>query len=372
MFRLGAKVNLFYFSLFFILVSSLAATTLKFKYIQGKKYIGLKELKSINHSLKVNWNPLLLVLELRHKNHSVRMKADEKFFISQGTQYPLQSPPLNRQGEFYLPEENLEEILTELGLPVHYRIKKEGVLFKNDPPKNTPKSSGGRLEFIMIDPGHGGKDPGAFGQYSAVEKKITLDVSLYLYHYLRKAYPQLHVYITRANDRFIALDKRSEKANQKLRGNNYGLFISLHCNSSLQSKVRGYEIFYLAQNPGSDEDRQVMIRENNNLDAGEADVGKIESFLLNSQILAESKMLARELNRTLLTQMKGVVVSRGVRRADFRVLRKSLMPAVLIEMGYISNSREVKVIQSQQYKERLARAVLDAVKNFIAHHPGLH
>jgi len=328
--------------------------------------LSFDELKKNIQNAQFSWNPLLLTAQIKHEKNEVRFQVDSSFYISNGDQYSLEYPPVFDSGNLYIPSALAEELFTGLGLPVHYSFQKKKVQVKSEKSGNTPNGS---LDFIMIDPGHGGKDPGAFGVSGVKEKDITFEVSRYLQNYLKKEFPLLKIYITRDRDSFIPLERRSDMANTKLKGNSFGLFISIHCNSALQKSVHGFEIFYLAQNPGSDEDRKVMMRENDIVSSGDPDIGTIESYLLNSQILAESKVLARQLNRTLMTEYGNMIVSRGVRRADFRVLRKALMPAVLLEIGYISNDHEVQVLQSEAFKKNLASSLSKGIKNFIKYRP---
>ena len=339
---------------------------LKYEHIAQKEYISLHKFRKLARNVDVKTDPLLLTAEFVYQKNSVRIQVDSNFYISNGDQYPLEYPPVFYKNEIYLPRALVEELFTDLGLSVKFNFSKENLFVKQE---SAPEKTRLNLDFIMIDPGHGGKDPGAFGITSVMEKKITLETSVYLYKYLKREYPGLKVYMTRYNDEFIPLETRSEMANKKIKADDFGIFLSIHCNSALQPRVSGYEIFYLSQNPGSDEDRKVMMRENDLVSSGDPEIGLIESYLLNSQILAESKMLARQFNRTLLTQLKGLVSSRGVRKADFRVLRNSLMPAILLEIGYISNNKEVSVLNSEKFKEELAKAVSAGIRNFLKYRP---
>lgn len=334
--------------------------------IDSREYISLTQFRKVAKNTKTDWDPLLLTLKIRHGRKIVKMQVDSKFYISNGEQYPLDFAPVFQKNNLYIPRPLVEELFTDLAIPVSFRFDDKSITVREET-KSKKALSG--LDFIVIDPGHGGKDPGAFSVNSVMEKKIALEVSTYINSYLKKEFPDIKIYMTRYKDEFLTLEKRSDIANEKLGNQRFGIFISFHCNSTLQNNIRGYEIFYLSQNPGSEEDRKVMMRENDLVASGDPEIGMIESFLLNSQILAESKVLARQLNRTLMTELKGTVVSRGVRKADFRVLRKSLMPAVLVEMGYISNASELKVLQTDSYKKKLAISIANGIRKFIKYTP---
>lgn len=343
-----------------------SVSRMEYDRLENKEYISLTRFKEIAKNSKIDLDPLLLTVNVIHGKKKVRFQVDSKFYAGDGEIYPLDYAPVYHKNDVYMPRQLVEELFTELGLTIRYKFEEKNVAVQEDEKK---VNSGGGLDFIVIDPGHGGKDPGAFGVSSVMEKKITLEVSTYVSEFLKQEFPGVKIYMTRNRDNFVSLEKRSDIANEKLKKDNFGIFISFHCNSTLAQSVHGYEIFYLSQNPGSEEDRKVMMRENDLVSTGDPEIGMIESYLLNSQILAESKMLARQLNRTLMTQLSGHVSSRGVRKADFRVLRKSLMPAVLVEMGYISNSGEASVLQTGEYKKKLSGALSAGIKNFIKYRP---
>jgi len=339
---------------------------LEYDKLEGGEYISLQRFKSVVKHTRVDFDPILLTAKIIHGKKTLRIQVDSKFYAVGDDLYSLEFAPVYHKNDIYLPRPLVEEVFTELALPVSYKFEKKNITVV-DEPKMDVKING--IDFIVIDPGHGGRDPGASSGTSVIEKKITMEVAEYLDDLLKREFPGVRIYMTRHKDVYVALEKRADIANDHLEKNNFGIFISLHCNATLERGIHGYEVFYLSQNPGSEEDRKVMMRENDLVSSGDPDIDSIESYLLNSQILAESKMLARQLNRTLMTELSGQVSSRGVRKADFRVLRKSLMPAVLIEMGYISNSDEAAVLQTGRYKKNLGDAISSGIKNFIKYRP---
>ncbi len=364
-------------ALFLALAPGLLAG-LGIQHIGGRPYVSLDEFLKASDKFKSEWNPLTLKLDITYEEKLVRMEIGAPYYISDGYQYQLQYGPTIQNNVIYLPRELVEELFTEFQLPIQYRFKENKVatIPKAAPTADQKKSPDiaprkAKLDFIVIDPGHGGKDPGAFGVSSIQEKEITLKVSQHLYYHLKKAFPETSVYITRFDDRFITLEGRAEIANRKLEKHGFGIYISIHCNSALTNKVHGYEIFYLAQNPSSEEARQVMLRENA-LVNGEGEVALLESFLLDSQLIAESKVLARQMDGAFRGELNGTVSSRGVRRADFAVLRHSLMPAILLEMGYISNSAEANMLQSKKFRDKLSAGVEEGIREFMKNRPGIN
>jgi len=334
--------------------------------IKGVGYLELQQL-SVVENLSSECDSLSLICEVNYGEKKVRIQVDKPFFISENIQYETGTPVIIRESKIYISQNMTEELFSELNIPLKYRFTAGELLIDYQKKRSTFES---RLEFIVIDPGHGGKDPGAFGINEVAEKDIVLSVSRYLFFSLKKRFPDINIFITRFNDEFISLGDRSIIANRKLNNHNFGIFISLHCNATFQKKIHGYELFYLAQNSSNEEARQVMLMENN-LVEGTRDIMGLESTLIDSQIISESKVLARQFDAAFMDIIGDRVISRGVRSADFAVLRETLLPSILVEMGYISNSREAMVLQSEEYKRLLSDAIGKGIDNFIANRPGI-
>ena len=228
------------------------------------------------------------------------------------------------------------------------------------------------IRFVVIDPGHGGKDPGAVGKGGIREKDITLKVARALEKKIRAAYPDLRVILTRKDDRFVELAGRTALANRQLKKGENGIFLSIHVNSSLSSKVSGYETFFLSQNPTNDEARSTAALENNVImledsrgeSKGRDDVDYIEAIMITTQIQKESAMLADAIQRGMAKRNRSFS-SRGVKKADFFVLRGVLMPAALVEIGYISNRKEATMLTNREHQEAIARGISDGLGRLI-------
>jgi N-acetylmuramoyl-L-alanine amidase len=228
-----------------------------------------------------------------------------------------------------------------------------------------------RIGFIIIDAGHGGRDPGAIGRGGLHEKKITLSVAGRLESYLKANLKGVRIILTRRSDKFIELATRTKIANGHLRENENGVFVSIHVNASISPRVSGFETYYLSQNPSNDEARATAALENNVVVLEEKshrksydDVEHMEAFMLTAQIQRESALLAECIQSGMdrnTTEFK----SRGVKKADFFVLRGSLMPAALAEIGYITNSREAQQLTRASYQEKLARGIGEGLASFI-------
>jgi N-acetylmuramoyl-L-alanine amidase len=234
------------------------------------------------------------------------------------------------------------------------------------PPPLRPSARGAREEIktIVLDPGHGGKDPGAIGRGGAAEKDITLQVALQVHHLLTKQLGK-RVLLTRDKDQFVELEDRARYANSI----NADLFVSIHVNSHPQRATRGVEIYHF----GEATDRralEVAARENGTpiQDTG---VGwqYLVADLLTTKKVQESLELAWTTKQAMIAQLDDHydVVDHGVKTAPFYVLRYTAMPSILAEIAFISNPTEERLMQSDLFIARMADAIFEGIKAFV--HP---
>lgn len=221
------------------------------------------------------------------------------------------------------------------------------------------------LDLVVIDPGHGGKDPGAIGATGTKEKDLTLDVALRLNKFLRNK--DVKTVMTRDSDKFIALSERTSIAN-KASGK---LFISLHCNSAKQRKAQGMETYFLAPSK-TERATEVALLENEAIRFEDTpDRYKAlteESYILMTMTQAtftlESELLAGLVQETV-TKKVGIR-DRGVDQAGFYVLIGASMPAILFEMAFISNKEEEKKLKDKKFRQKLAEEIGGAILKFLA------
>lgn len=219
--------------------------------------------------------------------------------------------------------------------------------------------------IIVIDPGHGGIEHGAIGSTGLLEKDITLTLARRLKRVLERRRPSLNVVLTRDEDRLLGLDERTAIANH----NQADLFLSIHLNSSARSEAHGAETYFLSTAATDDDARTFAAREN--LSPGAAaelppDLADLELVLWDlaqNRHLAESGALAESIQRHL-NRLTGTR-NRGVRQAPFRVLMGAMMPAVLVEVGFISNERQEALFRSSRYRADIVDALAVAVEEFL-------
>lgn len=219
------------------------------------------------------------------------------------------------------------------------------------------------LDTVVIDPGHGGKDPGTQG-HGMDEKDIVLDVAKILGGYLEEKLG-INVVYTRTDDRFIELRERGRIANEA----EGKLFISLHANAIEGASARGTETFFLGQHK-TEAARRVMERENRVVNM-ESNSGQYEALdeekLVRYALMQSANMRQSEYLAALIEEQFEERVnrrSRGVKQAGFQVLWEASMPAVLIEMGFLTNSSEARFLASENGKVYLASAIFRAVRDY--------
>lgn len=212
------------------------------------------------------------------------------------------------------------------------------------------------VRTIMIDPGHGGKDPGAQGLYGITEKDVNLRFAKLLGEALRKK--GFNVLYTRTSDVFIPLETRTDLANSK----GADLFISIHCNSHTAADSTGLETYSLNLANSRDAVR-VAARENAVSQKKVSDLQAILTDLMLSAKTSESKDLARFVQKKALAGLRGSwhTRDRGPHEAPFFVLIGANMPAVLVELGYITNPEEAKRLTSEPYLHALAQGMADGI-----------
>ncbi len=221
------------------------------------------------------------------------------------------------------------------------------------------------LCVVVIDPGHGGKDPGAIGYKGIREKDVCLAIATELKKVLDEI-PSCKALLTRTTDRFLSLDDRSAIAN----AHNADLFISIHANSHNDRKLKGIETYYL--NFSSDETaRRVAARENFTTPSKISDLEMILFDLMQSEKINKSSILAGYIHNALVSNiMKSYKDLRnlGVKHAPMRVLIDAEMPCILIETAFISNPTEARRLKTKDYQRLLAQAIVSGIDNYKVGH----
>ena len=228
------------------------------------------------------------------------------------------------------------------------------------------------VNIIVIDAGHGGKDPGNLGtgRYKDREKDVSYDVSLLIKQYVEQYLPGTKVVLTREDDRFIELYQRTVIANRA----KADLFISIHCNANDNHQAYGTESFVLGMGERDQklnrtaqlENASRLLEDNWESNYTELDASNPAAIIAlrayQDAFLEQSISIANEIQNQFQTRVKRR--NRGVKQQPLAVLRGSTMPAVLVELGFLTNHSEEDFLQSTQGKELLASAIYRAIKEY--------
>ena len=222
-----------------------------------------------------------------------------------------------------------------------------------------PKAPG--IQVIVVDAGHGGVEVGAKGSTGLLEKDITLDMAKRIQAGLTKSLG-VRVILTRDSDKQVSLDDRTAIANHE----RADLFLSIHVNASRADKARGAETYFLSYQATDGESRALAALENNTIGVetppGNSELGLVLWDLAQSHYLSESSKLAETIQSNLNDLLR--IESRGVKQAPFKVLMGATMPAVLVEIGFITNPEEEVRLKDGDYRERIAQAIVQSVATF--------
>jgi N-acetylmuramoyl-L-alanine amidase len=216
---------------------------------------------------------------------------------------------------------------------------------------------------IVIDPGHGGKDPGAIGPGGLMEKTVVLQIAKELRQIIRATLPHVRVILTRETDRFIPLKRRAEVANQ----HEAQLFISIHANSSPRRDASGIETWYLSFAANA-QAKQIAARENQmqetQLSALEIILRDLQQTDRINQSAVLASMAQTSLARHMAEQYDGII-DRGVDGAPFVVLLHTAMPSILVEVSFVSNPRDEKRLGNQTYQRTLAQGIFRGLHRYL-------
>ncbi len=212
------------------------------------------------------------------------------------------------------------------------------------------------MRTVVIDPGHGGKDPGTMSIRGIKEKNIVLNIAKRLKTYL---YDEgINAVLTRDSDRFISLWRRAQIANER----QADFFISVHVNAARHKYVNGVEVFYLSD-AVDDFARAMQLSENAALQYENSSAVAVTLWnMLCAENRAESIELAESISQSICKTLH--TKNRGIKAAKFYVLKGAQMPAVLIEVGFLSNSEEGTKLKDKDYQDNLAKAIADGILSY--------
>lgn len=221
---------------------------------------------------------------------------------------------------------------------------------------------------ILIDPGHGGKDPGAFGTFKqngksvrVTEKTVVLNTAKILTALLKKAYPNKKIIMTRSTDKTLTLEDRTLTANSVSLGRNEAvLYISIHANASLDKKANGYEAWYLS--PGF---RRTVLDKNAATD--DASLFPILNSMMEEEYTTESILMSKFIMDGLSATIGDVAKARGIKAEEWFVVKNANMPSALVEIGFVTNEKEALLLNTNDYLQKVARGLYNGIAAFVTH-----
>lgn len=235
--------------------------------------------------------------------------------------------------------------------------------------RNKPANPKERKFRVLIDPGHGGKDPGAVRRGSSKEKELNLDVAKRLYNLLRKE-KNFEVKISRNTDVFIALGERAKM------GNDFkaDVFISIHANAAKRASANGFEVYFRSDKASDAEAAETAALENEALQYEGKSGGNVSfadlllKSLATNENINQSSKLAGHIRNSVNTKKSSIGIKvhqkSAIKQANFYVLRGVHAPAVLVEMGYLSNAQDRKKLNTKNVRQKIAEAIRSGVLSY--------
>ena len=233
-----------------------------------------------------------------------------------------------------------------------------------------PEEKIARLATIVIDAGHGGEDPGALGRHGSREKDVTLSIARRL-KALVDAEPNMRALLTRDGDYYLSLQARVDKA-EKVRAD---LFVSIHADAFVRPHARGSSVFALSERRATSEAARWLASKENEADlvGGVSLKGKDTHVKRTIMDLLQTATIdySLRLGSSVLKRLEGVntLHKPHVEQASFAVLKSPEVPSILVETAFISNPQEEKRLNDEAYQEKLARALLEGIRDYLAKHP---
>ncbi len=332
--------RLFIFSIFLPVFFYGCASVPSGGYTYSAKEIDIKD---ICHRFNVHWDldSINQVVVLTKNGKEARLLLGSRTAVVNGQRVTLNEAIKRKRGSIVVPSDFKSKIIDRL------REEAQTALI--------------RYLHIVIDPGHGGKDPGAVSQRGLYEKTINLDISKRLEKILKKE--GMQVTLTRIDDVFITLEERAAIAHKA----KADLFISIHANANPSKRIKGFETYYLRRLDGQtlkevfqSQPVEELLKSKNI--KRHSIVDEIVFDMLYQHKQKESARLAQYI--TDQTTRKLDVENRGCKMAGYSVLRHTLIPAVLIEVGYLSNRSEEKLLSQEHYRQQLAEQIAASITSY--------
>ena len=300
-----------------------------------------------NQGATLSWDSLSSSGILEKNGHTVSFRVDDELVIADYRNFYITDAPIQKNGNVFITE-NFAEVCSKV-----FSLTSSTGYFK--------------IGAVLIDAGHGGKDPGAVETHTIngkkvtlQEKDITLSVAKKLYAKLQSQYSDKKILMTRTEDKFLSLEERVEIANNvELKDHEAILYISIHVNAAFDKKASGFEVWYLS--PGY---RRTVIDENTLEDKS---LAPILNSMLEEEYTTESILIAKYISEGLEALCGNEMNNRGIKQEEWFVVRNANMPSVLVELGFVTNPTEAKLMADDSYLQKMTNGIYNGLVEFITH-----
>ena len=300
-----------------------------------------------NQGAVLSWDSLSSSGILEKNGHTVSFRVDDELVIADYRNFYITDAPIQKNGNVFITE-NFAEVCSKV-----FSLTSSTGYFK--------------IGAVLIDAGHGGKDPGAIETHTIngkkvtlQEKDITLSVAKKLYAKLQSQYSDKKILMTRIEDKFLSLEERVEIANNvELKDHEAILYISIHVNAAFDKKASGFEVWYLS--PGY---RRTVIDENSLEDKS---LAPILNSMLEEEYTTESILIAKCISEGLEASCGKEMNNRGIKQEEWFVVRNANMPSVLVELGFVTNPQEAKLMADDTYLQKMTNGIYNGLVQFITH-----
>lgn len=298
----------------------------------------------------VTWDPLSGALVFTRDGHHAYARTGERLVLLDYADPILLDPPARSGSSIVVTPAFVDRL---------------GSFFESLPPPVTY-----RVGAILIDPGHGGKDPGAVGTarrggktVTVREKDIVLTVAKELHARLSRLYPDKKVVLTRTGDTYPSLEDRVEMANSvKLAPHEAIIYLSIHANAAFNKSSSGFEVWYLTP------DYRRTVIDKTSAEASE--ILPILNSMMEEEFTTESILIAKSVMDSLAAQIGDKSKNRGIKEEAWFVVRNARMPSVLVELGFVSNPTEAALLADPAYLQRCALGIYNGLVSFISYFEG--
>lgn len=304
--------------------------------------------KAAEQGMTLYWDTLTSSGIIEKNGHQISFRADDILCMLDSSALIMVDAPVLKDGNVYVTEAFLSSVDSYF--------------------KSSADSGGFKIGAILIDPGHGGKDPGAAGTFKVngktikvQEKDVVLSIGKMLYSKLKVAYPDKQIIMTRYGDTFPQLSERTEIANNvKLGENEAILYVSIHANASLNKASSGYEVWYLS--PGY---RRTVL--DKSVTGGDNSLFPILNSMMEEEYTTESILMSKFIMDGLTAQIGNQSKARGIKAEEWFVVRNANMPSVLIEVGFVTNEKEALNLNTESYLQKISLGIYNGISAFVTH-----